>query len=137
MRRLSQRPLPDWSDREAVADYAATGAEILGNDSAVARSIAARIWDRTPGTRPEVHMANQLGFVFSELDCRPRWRQRLPDLALPTLAVHGGRDPFFPVGNGRSLAEKIAGAGLLVLEGASTAIPPADRGRVAAAMLGL
>ena len=137
MRRLSQRPLPDWSDREAVADYAATGAEILGNDSAVARSIAARIWDRTPGTRPEVHMVNQLGFVFSELDCRPRWRQRLPDLALPTLVVHGGRDPFFPVGNGRSLAEEIAGAGLLVLEGASTAIPPADRGRVAAAMLGL
>src|SRR5699024_12249092 len=53
MRRLSQRPLPDWSDRAAVADYAATGAEILGNDSAVARSTAARIWARTPGTRPE------------------------------------------------------------------------------------
>ena len=70
-------------------------------------------------------MANQMGMVFSKLDCKPRWRERLPELAIPALVVHGRRDPFFPVGNGEALAREIPGARLLVLEGAATAIPDA------------
>src|SRR5262245_57519858 len=93
MGRLFTRPMPDWSDREAVAAFAAAGAEILGNDAVAARATAARIWDRTPGTAPPVQMANQLGMVFSKLDCQPRWRERLPEIAVPTLVVHGRRDP--------------------------------------------
>ncbi|MGE4425957.1 MAG: alpha/beta fold hydrolase [Solirubrobacteraceae bacterium] len=136
MKRLFSSPMPNWSDRGAVAEFAAGGAEILGNDPAAARARAARIWDRTPGTGPAVQMANQLGMVFSKLDCKPRWRERLPDLAIPTLVVHGRRDPFFPVGNGEALAREIPGARLLVLERAATAIPDDDAGAVAAAMLG-
>jgi hypothetical protein len=34
--------------REAVAEFAAAGAEILGDDPVAARAIAARISDRTP-----------------------------------------------------------------------------------------
>src|SRR5690606_19532707 len=83
MRRLFSSPLPDWSDRAAVAEHAADGAEILGDDPDAARAIAARMWDRTPGTAPAVQMANQLGMVFAKLDCKPRWRERLPELALP------------------------------------------------------
>ena len=78
MGRLFSRPMPDWSDRAAVAEFAAAGAAILGNDPAPARATAERIWDRTPGTEPAVQMANQLGMVFSKLDCKPRWRERLP-----------------------------------------------------------
>ena len=80
-------------------------------------------------------MANQMGMVFSKLDCKPRWRERLPELALPALVVHGRRDPFFPVGNGEVLARGIPGARLLVLEEAASAIPEASAGEVAAAML--
>jgi len=47
----------------------------------------------------------------------------------------GRRDPFFPVGNGEALAREIPGARLRVLERASTAIPNAAAGDVAAAML--
>lgn len=137
MRRLFSRPLPEWSDRDAVAEHAAEGAEILGNDPATARTLAERTWDRTPGTLPAVHMANQLGVVFAKLDCQPRWRERLPELRLPTLVVHGRRDPFFPVGNGEALAREIPGAQLHVLEHASTAIPAADADEVATAMLAL
>lgn len=54
MSRLFARPMPDWTDREAVAEFAAAGAEILGDDPVAARAIAARIWDRTPGTAPAV-----------------------------------------------------------------------------------
>jgi pimeloyl-ACP methyl ester carboxylesterase len=135
MARLVSRPMPDWSDRAAVATFAAAGAEILGDDPAAARARAQRIWDRTPGTEPAVQMANQMGMVFSKLDCTPRWRERLAELALPALVVHGRRDAFFPVGNGEALAREIPGARLLVLEQAATAIPDAAVGEVAAAML--
>ena len=135
--RLFARSMPDWSDRAAVAEYAAAGAEILGDDPAAARATAERIWDRTPGTEPAVQMANQMGMVFSKLNCKPRWRERLSELATPALVVHGRRDPFFPVGNGRALTREIPGARLLVLEQAATAIPDAAAGEVAAAMLAL
>lgn len=137
MKRLFSRPMPDWSDRAAVAEHAAGGAEILGNDPATARATAERIWDRTPGTAPAVQMANQMAMVFAKLNCKPRWRQRLPELSIPALVVHGRRDPFFPVGNGEALAREIPGARLLVLEQAATAIPDTASGELAAAMLAL
>ncbi|CAM5244729.1 Alpha/beta hydrolase OS=Streptomyces tendae OX=1932 GN=GUR47_34740 PE=4 SV=1 [Streptomyces tendae] len=137
MRRLFARPKPDWTHREAVAEFAATGAEVLGNDPAAARATAARVWDRTPGTAVPVQTANQLGMVFSRLDCAPRWRERLPEIEIPTLVVHGRRDPFFPVGNGEAIAREIPRARLLVLEEAATAIPEAAVGEVAEAMLAL
>ena len=137
MSRLFAHPMPDWTDREAVAEFAAAGAEVLGNDPTAARATAERIWDRTPGAEPAVQMANQLGMVFAKLDCKPRWRERLSELAIPALVVHGRRDPFFPVGNGEALAREIPGARLLVLEQAATAIPDAAADEVAAAMLAL
>ncbi|HEX6013666.1 MAG TPA: alpha/beta hydrolase, partial [Geminicoccaceae bacterium] len=137
MRRLFAHPMPDWTDREAVANFAAARAEILGDDPVAARSIAARIWDRTPGTAPPVQMANQMGMVFSKLNCKPRWRERLPEIEVPTLVVHCRRDPFFPVGTGEAIAREIPGARLLVLEEAATAIPDAAAGEVAEAMLAL
>jgi pimeloyl-ACP methyl ester carboxylesterase len=137
MERLFSRPMPDWSDHAAVAQFAAGGAEVLGDDPVAARATAERIWDRTPGTDPAVHAANQMGAVFARLDCRPRWRERLPELKIPALVVHGRRNRFFPVGNGEALAREIPRARLLVLEGAATAIPEAAAGEVAAAMLEL
>ncbi|MFE2866484.1 alpha/beta fold hydrolase [Embleya sp. NPDC059259] len=137
MGRLFARALPDWSDREAVAEFSAAGAEILGNDPVAARAVAARIWDRTPGTAPPVQTANQMGLVFSRLDCKPRWRERLPEVAVPTLVVHGRRDPFFPSGNGEALAREIPGARLLVLDEAATTIPDTAIAEVAKAMLTL
>ncbi|MEV5015696.1 alpha/beta fold hydrolase [Streptomyces sp. NPDC053780] len=137
MSRLFAHPMPDWTDREAVAEFAAAGAAILGDDPDAARTTAARVWDRTPGAEPPVHLANQLGMVFSALDCAPRWRERLPGIAIPTLVVHGRRDPFFPVGNAEAIAREIPGAQLLVLEDAATAIPDASADEVAEAMLAL
>jgi pimeloyl-ACP methyl ester carboxylesterase len=137
MSRLFARTMPDWGDREAVADFAAAGARVLGDDPAAARALAARIWDRTPGTAPPVQMANQLGMVFSRLDCAPRWRERLPGLKVPTLVVHGLENRFFPVGNGEAIARAVPGARLLVLPEAATALPAAAVPQVADAMLAL
>lgn len=137
MKRRFALPKPDWSDRAAVAEFAAAAAAVLGDDPGAARATAGRIFDRTPGTAPSVQMANQLGTVFARLDCTPRWRERLPGLAMPTLVVHGRHDRFFPVGNGEALAREIPDARLLVLEQAATAIPDTATDEVAAAMLAL
>jgi len=137
MNRLFALAMPDWTAREAVAEFAASSANILGDDPVAARAVAARVWDRTPGTTPSVKMANQLGMVFSKLDCTPRWRERLPRIEVPTLVVHGRRDLFFPPGNGEAIAREIPGARLLVLEEAARAMPAAAAGEVAGAMLAL
>ncbi|GAB3388554.1 alpha/beta fold hydrolase [Amycolatopsis echigonensis] len=129
MRQLFALPMPDWSDR------AAASAVILGNDPDAARTVAVRIFDRAASTEPVVQMANQLGMVFSQLDCTPRWRERLPELAIPTVVLHGRRDVFFPVGNGEALARDIPGARLVVLDDAASAIPDAAADEIAAAML--
>ncbi|MGI5222874.1 alpha/beta fold hydrolase [Nocardia sp. CA-290969] len=135
MGALFSRPQPDWTDRDAVVAFAAEGAAPLGNDPQQARETAARIWDRTPSNDPAVHQANQLGMVFSRIDCAPRWRERLGELGLPTLVVHGRADPFFPVGNGEALAAEIPGARLLVLDDMGTALRHTAADQVAAAML--
>jgi pimeloyl-ACP methyl ester carboxylesterase len=137
MKRLFALPMPDWTDREAVATFAAARAEIRGDDPVAAREYGARIWDRTPSTTPPVQLANQLGWVFSKLNCKPRWRERLSEIGVPTLVIHGRRDPFFPVGNGEAIAREIPGARLLVLEEAATTIPDAAAVEVAEAMLAL
>ncbi|MFE9321915.1 alpha/beta fold hydrolase [Nocardia sp. NPDC052278] len=137
MGTLFSSPLPDWTDRDAVVAFVASGAESMGNDPEEARATAARIWDRTPSNDPAVCQANQLAMVFSRIDCAPRWRGRLGELDVPTLVVHGRADPFFPVGNGEALAAEILGARLLVLDDMGTALRHAAADQVAAAMLAL
>ena len=61
--------------------------------------------------------------MFAALDCRPRWRERLREIAVPTLVVHGDEDPFFPYGNGEALAREIPGADLLRLPGIGQGLP--------------
>jgi pimeloyl-ACP methyl ester carboxylesterase len=49
MKRRFELPKPDWSDRAAVAEWAAAGAAVFGDDPGAARATAERIFDRTPG----------------------------------------------------------------------------------------
>jgi 3-oxoadipate enol-lactonase len=65
-----------------------------------------------PRTSPEVYMAQLLAIErFDTYD-------RLPDIAAPTLVLHGTDDPLLPVANARILAERIPGAKLVLFEGA-------------------
>lgn len=137
MDAVFSRPSPEWTDRSSVAAFAADGAELLGNDPEQARATAARIWDRARSSEPSVQQANQLGAVFARLDCEPRWRERLGELTIRTLVVHGRRDPFFPIGNGEALAAEIDNARLLALDDMGTALRDAAADEVTAAMLAL
>jgi len=48
---------------------------------------------------------------------------RLDEIQVPVLILHGDSDPLVPVGNGINLAERIEGAELRVFEGAGHLLP--------------
>jgi pimeloyl-ACP methyl ester carboxylesterase len=57
------------------------------------------------------------------------------DVAVPTLVVHGDRDPVFGLDHGRALQRAIPGADLLVLEDTGHDVPPPVWDRFVAALL--
>ena len=73
--------------------------------------------------------------MFGAMDCQPRWRERLGEISVPTLVVHGDEDPFFPHGNGEALAAAIPGATLLTLSGIGQGVPRATWPEVTKALL--
>jgi pimeloyl-ACP methyl ester carboxylesterase len=50
------------------------------------------------------------------LDDGPSWRERLGQIRLPTLVLHGTEEPLFPIGHAVALASEIPGARLIRLE---------------------
>jgi pimeloyl-ACP methyl ester carboxylesterase len=46
-----------------------------------------------------------------------RWRERLKEITVPALVIHGTEDIVLPYGHGLALTREIPGARLLTLEG--------------------
>ena len=127
MAELFSGPGPDWTDRAAVLAHMTRATRLLsgadGFDEADARAVAAAIFDRTRPTAAAQRASHQ-GTVFAAIDCRPRWRERLAEIAAPTLVLHGDDDPFFPHGNAVALATEIPG--VVTLTGAGAVLPRAS-----------
>lgn len=47
---------------------------------------------------------------YSAILAQPRWHTRLDSLDLPTLVLHGGRDPLVKAACGRDIADRVRGA---------------------------
>jgi pimeloyl-ACP methyl ester carboxylesterase len=112
---------PDWSDRAAVLDYQVHLGRVSASrsrpfDEETFRDVAARAFDRT------INMASTMTnhHVMAGGD---RWRERLGELDVPTLVIHGTEDPVHPYGHGRALAKEIPGATLLPLEQTGHELP--------------
>jgi pimeloyl-ACP methyl ester carboxylesterase len=114
---------PDWSDRAAVIDSIVEGErQFAGSrpfDEAAIREIAARAFDRTTNLASSI--TNHAG-----IDSGDRWRERLGEVSVPTLVIHGTEDPMYPYGNAVALAKEIPGAQLLALERVGHEVPPRD-----------
>jgi pimeloyl-ACP methyl ester carboxylesterase len=107
-------PEPDWSDRDAVIEYLVEAerpyaARSRRYDEAAMRVLAGRVFDHS--TDLERSLTSPVEFDMSD-----PWRQRLGEVRVPALVIHGAEDPMFPLAHGRALAEEIPGAELLVLE---------------------
>jgi pimeloyl-ACP methyl ester carboxylesterase len=113
MEVIMKAPEPDWSDARAVVDrlvlQARTFAGAGAFDEAAARAHAEAEVART--TDVKCAMTN---IAFT--DHGKRWRERLGEITVPTLVLHGEDDPFFPIGNGEALAAEIADARLVRLD---------------------
>jgi pimeloyl-ACP methyl ester carboxylesterase len=122
----------DWSDHESVIEY------LVGYERMLAGGV--RSFDETGWrqlVRRDVERARDIaasqnhnlipeGVVPSE---------PISSIAAPTLVIHGGADPLFPLAHGEALAEEIPGARLLTLEGAGHGVDRPDWQPIADAIL--
>jgi pimeloyl-ACP methyl ester carboxylesterase len=119
--RFADVPVPDWSDRAAAIDYGVHLARVSAArsrpfDEAAMRALLGRVYDRTRNM--ESSMKNHYTLEGGE-----RWRERLAELRVPTLVMHGDEDPLFPPAHGVALANEIPGATLIELEGMGHELP--------------
>lgn len=113
-------PAPDWTDREAVIAYflAAehTFAGAIPVDEDRLRRTAGRAFDRSPVPAAASNHWRVAGGAPV--------RDRLGEIAAPTLVLHGTADPLFPYGHAEALAREIPGAVLVPLPGMGHQMPP-------------
>jgi pimeloyl-ACP methyl ester carboxylesterase len=114
-------PRPDTSDRPALLDYLTGLTRGVASttepfDEAGTRALWKRVLDRTANV--ESSLANH-----NALDGGDRWRERLGEISVPTLVIHGSEDPFLPYEHGAALAREIPGARLLALEHTGHELP--------------
>jgi pimeloyl-ACP methyl ester carboxylesterase len=113
----------DWSDRESVVEYlVAYGRLLVGGerpfDEDGYRDLVRRDVERA---RDFASLQNHDAMAHGEGTSR-----RLSEIAAPTLVIHGGADPMFPLGHGEALAEEIPGARLVRLDGAGHGVDRED-----------
>jgi len=121
----------DWSNEASVVDFLARGAHIMTGsmrafDETAVRSLVIREMGR------ESNYASRGNHALIASD---RWRERLGEIRVPTLVVHGSDDPVLPYGHGVALAKEIPGATLLTIEGMGHELHPADWDTIVRAIL--
>jgi pimeloyl-ACP methyl ester carboxylesterase len=112
---------PDWTDRDSVVEHLvhlarASAAPSAPFDEAPFRALAARVFDRTRNMESSYTNHNRLAGG-------ERSRERLGELTMPTLVLHGDEDPVVPFGNGEALAREIPAARLITLPATGHEIP--------------
>lgn len=112
---------PDWSDRAAVIDYYVASARAHAArsqpfDETEWSELGGRDFDRS------INLASSMTNHFV-IEDGAEWRERLGELRVPTLVIHGTEDPLFPLEHGLALAKEIPGARLLELEQTGHELP--------------
>jgi pimeloyl-ACP methyl ester carboxylesterase len=121
--RFLATPQPDWSDAASTIEYMVDYERVLAGgerpfDEAAARELVGRDVERARNfAAAQNHDALKDG---------GQPHGPLSSITAPTLVIHGTADPMFPLGHGEALAEEIAGARLLTLEGAGHGVDRAD-----------
>lgn len=111
---------PDWSDRAAVIDYL-TEIERPFQGPAFDEDFQRVLSAETVERGRDVHATVVNHF---RIDMGPPWRQRLGEMWVPTLIIHGDRDPVFPLEHAHALQAEIPGARLHVVDGMGHGFPP-------------
>lgn len=110
----------DWSDRAAAVEH------ILAEDRALA---GARYWDEAARRATVARVVDRSADIAAKANhdlahSTTPWRQRLGEIGVPTLVIHGTDDPLFPLGHGQALAAEIPSAELITLADVGHEMPP-------------
>jgi pimeloyl-ACP methyl ester carboxylesterase len=119
----------DWSDREQVIGFVVKDAQAIAStahpfDEKAMRTFIERDYDRSGGF---LSATNHFMLKGGE-----NLKGRLHELNAPLLVIHGTADPIFPVEHGAALAEAVAGARLVRIEGGGHELHPGDWTKIAA-----
>ena len=112
----------DWSDREQVIAYSLAESRLIAGTAHpfaedATRAFYERDYDRSGGYST---LAN---FEWRGGDA---WRGRLHEMNAPLLVIHGTADPVYPIAHGVALADAVAGAKLVRLDGGGHELHRAD-----------
>lgn len=113
----------DWSDREAVLEYQVEAWRLLAGsahpfDAELIRSIAAADLDRTPNPLT--------AFNHAMLQGGEEWVDRLDEIQVPTLIIHGTEDRILPYAHALALQEALPRSRLITLHGTGHELPRGD-----------
>lgn len=104
----------DWANREAVIDYQIGAWRLMSGsahpfDESAIRELAGADFDRTPNLMTT--------FNHALLEGGDQWFNRLHEIAVPTLIIHGTEDRVLPYAHSLALQAEIQDAVLLSLPG--------------------
>ena len=104
----------DWASRVAVIDYQIGAWRLMSGsahpfDESAIRELAGADFDRTPNLMTT--------FNHALLQGGEKWFNRLYEIAVPTLVIHGTEDPVLPYAHSLALQAEIPEAELLPLLG--------------------
>ena len=104
----------DWTNHEAVIDYQIGAWRLISGsahpfDESAIRELAGADFDRTPNLMTT--------FNHALLQGGEKWFNRLCEIAVPTLVIHGTEDCVLPYAHSLALQAEIQGAVLLPLPG--------------------
>jgi pimeloyl-ACP methyl ester carboxylesterase len=122
----------DWSDSESVVGYLLDYSRVIAGEQ---RPFDEAAFDQL--IRSDIERARDFAAMQNH-DLVAGDGPALPGLSSitsPTLVVHGTADPMFPLEHGRTLAEEIPGAALLVLAGAGHGVYREDWETIVPAIL--
>jgi pimeloyl-ACP methyl ester carboxylesterase len=115
-------PEPDWSDDGAVVRYLLDELHAYAGSYGVDEARMRPLLERMAARATKLASMHNHWLLEGGKPIRPR----LPDIAAPTLVVHGTEDPLFPLPHGEALAREIPDARLLVLQGLGHEHPPPE-----------
>jgi pimeloyl-ACP methyl ester carboxylesterase len=122
----------DWSDRDQVIGFVVKDAHAIAStahpfDEKAMRAFIEQDYDRSGGF---LSATNHFMLKGGE-----DVKGRLHEIEAPLLVIHGTSDPIFPVEHGAALADAVAGARLVRIEGGGHELHPQDWDTIAAAVI--
>ncbi|AZN96629.1 alpha/beta hydrolase [Mesorhizobium sp. M9A.F.Ca.ET.002.03.1.2] len=122
MKHSAEGAKVDWSDRDQMVDFIVKDAQAIAGtahpfDKKRTRAFVEQDYDRSGGF---LSATNHFQLKSGED------RGNVHELKVPLLVIHGTEDPIFPVEHGAALAEAVAGARLVRIEGGGHELHPDD-----------